>query len=168
MKNKLTLNQIIYNIIVGASVLTIIYFLWKFILAGIALSAAILFYSIYSIIQVGKRRDPRILEIEKEFTLNKLKMITKDIFPYNPIARVIFINMFLKKGKEVLEPKEEPLCYEIFNITKEEFDKASVEDIKNIYRNLSKIYHPDKDTGDHDKMSLLNNCKRKMLKMKKD
>jgi preprotein translocase subunit Sec63 len=150
------------------------FFLWEIILTSILVIIGIIvftliffFYSLNKVKEIGEKRDKRILDMEKDLSIENIKKTAKDIFPYNKIARFIFIKFFENhlNNRNKVSVEDKSKCFDIFKINDEEMKNLSKRDIKNIYKRLSKIYHPDKETGSHEKMTELNNCKENLLKL---
>jgi len=162
------------KIIIISIMLTIIYFLWEIILASILIIIGIsiftftfFFYSLNKVKQLGEKRDKRILDMEKDLSIENINRTAKKIFPYNKIARFIFVKIFENhlNNRSKISVEDKSKCFSIFKINEEKMKTLSKKDIKNIYKTLSKIYHPDKETGSHEQMTELNNCKENLLKL---
>ena len=162
------------KIIIFSITLAIIYFLWEIILTSILIIIGIsiftfvfFFYSLSQVQKVGEERDKRIMDMQKDLSIENIKKTAKDIFPYNKIARFIFVRIFENhlNNRSKISVEDKSKCFIVFKINEEKMKSLTKKDIKNIYKTLSKIYHPDKETGSHERMTELNNCKDNLLKL---
>jgi hypothetical protein len=109
-----------------------------------------------------------LISIEKEF-----KEICNHFFPFNFLSRwilKIILNNALKEtlllNENLYSEHKIDEALDIFDITSVEYDTMSISDIKSKYKQLSKIFHPDKPTGSNEKMSKLNEAKDILLSCK--
>ncbi len=105
----------------------------------------------------------KLNEKEYPFLKNNLSQSAKTIFRWNILARMLFIktmkNIYEKEKENVYTKYKVDKCQVFFT----EYDRQSIQNIKRKFRQLSKIYHPDKG-GTTEQFNDLTSCKNQINK----